>query len=58
MDSLKNAKDVNGKPIHAVMMIITLLVGTFTTVLNQTILSTAYPTLMNTFNISTSTVQC
>lgn len=57
MDSLKNAKDVNGKPIHAMMMIITLLVGTFTTVLNQTILSTAYPTLMNTFNISTSTVQ-
>lgn len=57
MDTLKNAKDVNGKPIHAMMMIITLLVGTFTTVLNQTILSTAYPTLMNTFNISTSTVQ-
>lgn len=57
MDSLKSVKDVNGRPIYVMMLVITLLVGTFTTVLNQTILSTAYPTLMTAFNISTATVQ-
>ncbi|WP_124974445.1 MDR family MFS transporter [Ligilactobacillus salitolerans] len=39
------------------MMIIVLLVGTFCTVLNQTLLSTALPKLMSTFDISTATVQ-
>ncbi|WP_056942928.1 MDR family MFS transporter [Secundilactobacillus kimchicus] len=38
-------------------MILVILVGTFCTVLNQTILSTAYPTIMNAFDINTSTVQ-
>lgn len=39
------------------MMIIVLLIGTFCTVLNQTLLSTALPKLMSTFDISTATVQ-
>ncbi|UQS82845.1 multidrug efflux MFS transporter [Bombilactobacillus folatiphilus] len=39
------------------MLIIVLLVGTFCTVLNQTLLSTALPKLMSTFNVSTATVQ-
>lgn len=39
------------------MLVIVLLVGTFCTVLNQTILATAFPTLMKAFDISTSTVQ-
>ncbi|WEV39509.1 MDR family MFS transporter [Lactobacillus sp. ESL0785] len=39
------------------MMLIVLLVGTFCTVLNQTLLSNALPKLMSTFNISTSTAQ-
>lgn len=39
------------------MLIIVLLVGTFCTVLNQTLLSTALPKLMSTFNISTATAQ-
>lgn len=38
-------------------MIVILLVGTFCTVLNQTILSTAFPTIMDAFNVSTATVQ-
>lgn len=40
------------------MMIIVLLIGTFCTVLNQTLLSTALPKLMSTFDVSTATVQC
>ena len=39
------------------MMIIVLLIGTFCTVLNQTLLSTALPKLMSTFDVSTATVQ-
>ena len=37
--------------------IFTLLVGTFTMSISQSSLSTAYPTLMNAFGISASTVQ-
>ncbi|AQW21216.1 MFS transporter [Lentilactobacillus curieae] len=50
-------KDINGKPINIPMMVSTLIVGVFITVLNQTILATAFPTLMDEFNISTATVQ-
>ena len=49
--------DTNGKPYNRLMLVIVLLVGTFCTVLNQTILATAFPTLMKAFDISTSTVQ-
>ncbi|WP_225355714.1 MDR family MFS transporter [Limosilactobacillus mucosae] len=34
-----------------------MLIGSFCTVLNQTILATAFPTLMKAFDISTATVQ-
>nr|WP_269109162.1 MDR family MFS transporter [Lacticaseibacillus saniviri] len=49
--------DVNGKPYNRLLLVITLLVGTFTTFLTQTILTTAFPTLMQDFNISASAVQ-
>ncbi|UQS84973.1 multidrug efflux MFS transporter [Apilactobacillus apisilvae] len=49
--------DANGKSYNKTMLIILLLVGTFCTILNQTILSTAFPTLMKAFDINTSTVQ-
>ncbi len=52
-----NAVDTKGKSYNRWLLIIVLLVGTFFTVLNQTILSTAFPTLMNAFNVSTATVQ-
>ncbi|KRK47376.1 DHA2 family efflux MFS transporter permease subunit [Secundilactobacillus kimchicus] len=51
------AVDTNGKKYNRTLMILVILVGTFCTVLNQTILSTAYPTIMNAFDINTSTVQ-
>lgn len=49
--------DANGKSYNKIMLVVILLVGTFCTILNQTILATAFPTLMKDFDISTSTVQ-
>ena len=49
--------DVNGHPYNRLLLVITLLIGTFTTFLTQTILTTAYPTLMADFHISASAVQ-
>lgn len=54
---LNQAVDVHGKPYNRAMLIVLLLVGVFCTVLNQTILTTAFPALMKAFDISTSTVQ-
>lgn len=50
-------KSSNTQSYNKVMLVLVLLIGTFCTVLNQTILSTAFPTLMKAFDISTSTVQ-
>lgn len=49
--------DQNGKTYSRFWFIFTLLVGTFTMSISQSSLSTAYPTLMNAFGISASTVQ-
>ncbi|WP_461225912.1 MDR family MFS transporter [Lacticaseibacillus suihuaensis] len=49
--------DVNGKPYNRGLMVATLLIGTFTTFLTQTILTTAFPTLMHDFHINASAVQ-
>ncbi|QLE62108.1 Permeases of the major facilitator [Furfurilactobacillus rossiae] len=54
---MSEAVDTNGKPYNRGLMVMVLLIGTFCTVLNQTILTTAFPTLMKAFDISTSTVQ-
>lgn len=54
---MNKAVDVNGKPYNRTLLIVLLLIGVFCTVLNQTILTTAFPTLMKAFNISTATVQ-
>ncbi|MDR2465483.1 MAG: multidrug efflux MFS transporter [Streptococcaceae bacterium] len=50
-------KDTNGKTYKRGPLVATLLIGTFCTILNQTILATAFPTLMETFHIATTTVQ-
>lgn len=57
MNNNSVAVDINGKSYNRSLMVFILLIGAFCTVLNQTILSTAFPSLMNAFNISTSTVQ-
>ena len=51
------AVDIYGKKYNRSLLVVVLLIGTFCTVLNQTLLATAFPTLMKEFDISTSTVQ-
>lgn len=53
----KQPVDIYGKPYNRAMIVAILMVGSFCTVLNQTLLNTAFPTLMRTFNISASDVQ-
>ncbi|MCH3921297.1 MAG: multidrug efflux MFS transporter [Limosilactobacillus sp.] len=57
MNNAAQSVDINNQPYNRSLMVLVLLIGAFCTVLNQTILSTAFPTLMKTFDISTSTVQ-
>lgn len=49
--------DVSGKPYNRNLLVLVLLVGSFVTVINQTLLATALPTIMDTFDISASTAQ-
>lgn len=49
--------DMHGKPYNRTLLVLVLLVGTFCTVLNQTLLTTALPTLMKEFDVSASSVQ-
>lgn len=49
--------DANGKPYNRLLLIITMLIGTFSTFIVQTTLTTAFPTLMRTFNIDADSVQ-
>ena len=49
--------DQNCRPYNRLALVFTLLVGTFSTFLTTTMLTTAFPTLMKSFNISTTTVQ-
>lgn len=56
-DAEQATLDINGRPYNRQLMVIVLLIGAFCTILNQTILSTAFPALMDAFDISTSTVQ-
>lgn len=51
------AVDIYGKKYNRSLLVAVLLIETFCTVLNQTLLATAFPTLMKEFNISASTVQ-
>lgn len=51
------AYDLNNKPYNKIVLVIVMLVGVFCVVLNQTILATAYPTIMNDFNINIDTVE-
>lgn len=49
--------DIYGKPYNRFLLVVVLLIGTFCTVLNQTLLTTAFPALMKAFDISASSVQ-
>ena len=45
-------RDINNQPYNRLIMVIILMMGSFCTVLNQTILATAYPTLMRYFQLT------
>lgn len=49
--------DIHGKPYNRNLLVIVLMVGSFCTVLNGTLLATAFPAIMKSFDIDTSTVQ-
>lgn len=51
------ALDLNNKPYNKIVVVIVMLVGAFCVVLNQTILATAYPTIMEDFKVSIDTVE-
>lgn len=49
--------DINGKPYSRPLLVTTLIIGVFCAVLNQTLLSTAQPTLMHVFSVSATSIQ-
>lgn len=49
--------DINGRSYNRTLLVIVLTIGTFCNFLTGTFLATAYPAIMRTFDISTSTVQ-
>lgn len=53
----QRAVDMNGRPYNRGLLMIVIIIGLFGTFLAGTMLATAYPTLMNEFNIKASTVQ-
>ncbi|MTV83102.1 MDR family MFS transporter [Secundilactobacillus folii] len=49
--------DQQGRLYNRIALVLTLLIGTFSTFLTSTMLTTAFPTLMKSFSISANTVQ-
>ncbi|GEN47745.1 MDR family MFS transporter [Ligilactobacillus pobuzihii] len=49
--------DQNGKPYNRLALVFTMLIGTFSNFITTTMLTTAFPSLMKSFNISATTVQ-
>lgn len=50
-------RDIHGKEYNKMLLIIAMMIGSFVTILNQTILSTALPQIMEYFQVPASTVQ-
>lgn len=50
-------KDISKKPYNINLIAAIIMIGTFVTVLNQTVLFTALPHIMKDFNINANTVQ-
>lgn len=55
--AVEQSLDQNGKPYNRILLVLTMLIGTFSTFITSTMLTTAFPTLMNAFSISADTVQ-
>ncbi|MFV0557738.1 MAG: MDR family MFS transporter [Enterococcus sp.] len=55
--SKEQTLDIYGKSYNRSLLVLVLLVGSFVTVINQTLLATALPTIMDAFDISAATAQ-
>lgn len=55
--SAEQVVDQNGKPYQRLPLVFTMLIGTFSTFITSTMLTTAFPSLMASFKISATTVQ-
>ncbi|KAB1978492.1 MFS transporter [Lactobacillus crispatus] len=53
----KQPTDIHGKAYNRNLLVLVLIIGSFCTVLNGTLLSTALPSIMRSFNISTATAE-
>lgn len=51
------ATDIYGKPYNRSLLVFVLMIGSFCTILNATLLATAFPAIMKSFDISTATVE-
>ncbi|EUJ32761.1 putative MFS-type transporter ycnB [Listeria floridensis FSL S10-1187] len=49
--------DVNGKPFNRTLLVVTMIIGAFVAVLNQTLLATALPMIMKDMDITAATGQ-
>lgn len=49
--------DIHGNKYNRNLLVLVLIIGSFCTVLNGTLLSTALPSIMRSFNISTATAE-
>jgi EmrB/QacA subfamily drug resistance transporter len=50
-------KDIHGKEYNKTMLIVAMMIGSFVSILNQTVLATALPQIMKYFKITASTGQ-
>lgn len=49
--------DIHGKAYNRNLLVLVLIIGSFCTVLNGTLLATALPSIMRSFHISTATAE-
>ncbi|RDW99593.1 DHA2 family efflux MFS transporter permease subunit [Listeria kieliensis] len=59
MNAISEGKpvDVNGKPFNRTLLVVTMVIGAFVAVLNQTLLATALPMIMDDLKITAATGQ-
>ena len=57
MNMNKQPVDIHGKQYNRNLLVLVLIIGSFCTVLNGTLLSTALPSIMRDFKISTATAE-
>ncbi len=53
----KQPTDIHGKSYNRNLLVLVLIIGSFCTVLNGTLLATALPSIMRSFHISTATAE-